>query len=272
MPRFTLSLVLCLCLSVAAHADAISVICWNIERGFSPDANPYYVAMRVSQMPQYDLWGFSEVSRSDFSLLEESCEFNNDDDYQRIEGGKSSDHLLVVYNSVRLEKLQSLELITIEDGVGNQPFNRQNIRPPLGGKFKDKSSGQEFYFFVNHFHRGNAENRQRQSRALMRWAQRADAPVIVTGDFNFDWDIDLRAGNRAFDIFTQGNQFDWIEPQRLIKTQSSPRYNSILDFIFIAKAPTVWSATSSILVTPGDDRDNETIPDHRPVEGLIHLN
>ena len=272
MGRSVLFLIASLLLIVTAHADALRVICWNIERGFSPDANPYYVAMRVSQMPAYDLWGFSEASQSDFPLLEEACELNSDFDFQRIEGSKSNDRLLVIFNAQRLEKIRSLELTAIEDGEGNQPFTWQNIRPPLGGKFKDKASGREFYFFVNHFHRGNAENRQRQSRALLRWAQSADAPVIVSGDFNFDWDIDLKAGNAAFDIFTQHNQFDWLEPQQFIKTQTSPRYNSILDFIFMAKAPSVWSATSSILVTPGDEPDNDIVPDHRPVEGFIHFN
>ncbi|MBZ0256495.1 hypothetical protein K8I31_10555, partial [bacterium] len=175
---------------LSANSETLRVICWNLERGSFPDANPYYIAMRISQMPQYDLWGFSEVSQNDFSLLEGACEFNNKDDYQRIDGSKSGDRLLVVYNAAKIEKLQSFELTNIKDESGNQPFNIQNIRPPLGGKFRNKASGQSFYFFVNHLHRGNAENRQRQARALLRWAKVADAPVIVSGDFNFDWDID----------------------------------------------------------------------------------
>lgn len=267
----TVSLTFCLfCFPI--KSETLSVICWNLERGFLPDANPFYIAMRISQMPQYDLWGFSEVSKNDFSLLEGACEYNNKNNYQRIDGSKSGDRLLVIYNEAKITKLQSLELTDIEDESGNQPFNIKNIRPPLGGKFKDKASGQAFYFFVNHFHRSNAENRQRQARALLRWAKAADAPVIVSGDFNFDWDIDLQAGNRSFDLFTQGAVFDWIEPQTLIKSQTNPRYNSVLDFIFIAKAPPVWSATSRIITTPGDESDNETIPDHRPLEGVIHLN
>ncbi len=258
-------------ITITVQAEPLRVICWNIERGFRPDANPYYISWQITEMPQYDLWGLSEVSEEDFDLFEEACEFNNDDDYSRIEGSASTDRLLVVYNTERFELLHTLELTLIEDSQGAQPFTWRHIRPPLGGKFKDKATDKEFFFFVNHFHRSNAKNRQKQAHALRLWAEAADAPVIASGDFNFDWDIDDKKGNPAFRNFILNNTFEWIKPQFITKTQASPRYNSVLDFIFIAKAPDVWSATSSIIVKPGDLDDNETAPDHRPVDGFIHL-
>jgi hypothetical protein len=76
--------------------------------------------------------------------------------------------------------------------------------------------------------------------------------------------------NKGFGNMTAGSVFSWVVPRNLIKTHDSD-YNSILDFVFIANAAGKITASSQIVLRPGDFPDDETTPDHRPVMATLTL-
>jgi hypothetical protein len=225
------------------------------------------------------LWGLCEVADLDaLREFEQGAEEGEDADYVPIlskSGG--GDRLAVLYNAKILEPIgRPFEL-------KRQTLLSSGLRASLVVKFKGKRTGQEFLFVVNHLKRGDAQNatRLKQSQNLNDWARGEELPIIAVGDFNYDYDPQLGhlgAPNRdgGFDALLDGGVFQWIKPNRLVKTQADDDFNSVLDFIFVANAPFHWTGRSTILEREGDkpavendfddDADNT---DHRPVDAVL---
>jgi len=69
-----------------------------------------------------------------------------------------------------------------------------------------------------------------------------------------------------------------LKPARLVKTQSDDRFNTVLDFVFVANAPFGWTGFSTILNRDGDQPaidldfdDDDEASDHRPVDAMFIL-
>jgi hypothetical protein len=257
--------------SLCVYAQTtITVVGWNIESG---DAVVEVIAERVAAMDDVDIWGFSEVERTGAdSILEAAAEDGEDADFRTIVGSTgANDRLLIAYDHDRFELLGWEELHEIN--VGGR------VRAPLVAHMRDRDSGTEFLFMVNHLYRSRPERRHVQSRMLNEWALGHDIPVIAVGDYNYDWEVvggDVDR-DRGFDLLTSDGVFTWVRPARLIRTQCSVvstglcRYDSVLDFVFIANVPETWRAESEIIVAPGDFPDDETTSDHRPVLGRVEV-
>lgn len=70
----------------------------------------------------------------------------------------------------------------------------------------------------------------------------------------------------------------WLKPEKLIKTQADDRFNTVLDFIFIANPPDGISGKSTILARAGDApaeaeefEDSREETDHRPVDAVFTI-
>ena len=147
------------------------------------------------------------------------------------------------------------------------------VRAPLVAHLRDRESGAELLFMVNHLYRSNAAGRHEQAELLNAWGREQDLPVVAVGDYNFDWsvtngDADHDAG---FDGMTADGVFAWVRPAELVRTQCSA-HDSVLDFVFVAGPAGEWPAESTILkpepsYCPGDD----TTSDHRPVMAAFEL-
>jgi hypothetical protein len=106
-------------------------------------------------------------------------------------------------------------------------------------------------------------------------------PIVAVGDYNFDYDVatgDLGVPHRdgGFDALTKDDKFRWVRPERLVKTEADDKFNSVLDFVFVANFPFEWSAQSRILERDGDEAatvndfdDNDKQTDHRPLEATV---
>lgn len=253
-----------------AFADNLSVISYNVESDNINDTNPSKVAEDIEKIVVADLWGFSEVANQDAAnifldaVAFPSAEFNS------ILGTTgASDKLQIVYNKNVLKLINSDEL-----------DNSGGTRSPLFARFEFIPNGQEFLFMVNHFNRGDEAKRQTQAKTVREWAKKATLPVIAVGDYNFDFDIPTKTNNKAFDIFLEDNVFEWIQPQCLSNgncpdtgTQCDSRFNSILDFIFVANGAKKWTADSEVLFLDEDicARERNGFSDHRPVIANIDL-
>ncbi|MBD1998510.1 hypothetical protein H6G00_18060 [Leptolyngbya sp. FACHB-541] len=79
----------------------------------------------------------------------------------------------------------------------------------------------------------------------------------------------------GFDLLTQNEAFVWIRPKELVATLCSTKYNSILDFVFVANAAKTWTVESSEVLfadpTSNYCPDDEITSDHRPIEATFQL-
>jgi endonuclease/exonuclease/phosphatase family metal-dependent hydrolase len=255
--------------NLAAPLQAtLTVISWNVESG---DANPTALAQRIKDINGCDIWGFSEVSAGTMpSLFESAAEDGEGADFQRILGATGAgDRLMVVFDADRFEKLGQEELHNINVSG--------TVRAPLVGRFRDRQSGKEFLFVVNHLYRGSESGRHEQARLLNQWARAQSLPIINVGDFNFDWAVDDGDTDHdgGYDLLIQDSVFTWVRPAMLKGTQcseSSSTARSVLDFVFVSGAAKLWPATSEILTVANDCPDSgPQTTDHRMVRAVLTL-
>lgn len=249
-------------------AEELTVVGYNVESG---GALAEVVAERIAEIDGCDLWGLSEVQGDAWAkAFEQAAAVGEGDgaDFDYILGTTgASDRLAIVYDAKRFERLETMEL---------QDMNiRGRVRAPLVARLKDKTNGVQFLFMVNHLYRGSAEGRLEQAKLLNAWAQKQTLPIVAVGDYNFDWGVEDGNTNHdaGYDAFTANDTFVWVRPETLIKSQCSPKYNSVLDFVFLAGTAREWPARSEILVEEGDcaEAGQREKSDHRPVIATLQM-
>lgn len=263
--RQILASLLALVLSGPAWAQTLTVAGFNVESGA---ANPNVIAEQIGPLDGIDLWGFSEVKNStEARALEQGAEDGEGATFESILGTTGAeDRLLIVYNSDRLELVRSGELQDLNIGG--------NVRAPLWARFRLKPSGPEVIFMVNHLYRGNTAGRHAQAQGLATWVQSQTAPVIATGDYNFDWHFQTGDTNhdRGYDLMTAGGFFRWVRPPAPLVPTNCSFHQSVLDFVFVSGDAQRWQAESEILFPEASYcPDTASTSDHRPVLARFDL-
>ena len=123
------------------------------------------------------------------------------------------------------------------------------------------------------------DRRHEQARLLNLWASQQTLPIIAVGDYNFDWSVPVgdKVHDQAYDEMVKDGHFTWIRPSTLKKTQASPNFNTVLDFVFLGGNSWTWKAESTILKRDANDTDDDSFPDddqlsdHRPVRAKIRI-
>lgn len=246
---------------------ALNVVSYNLESG---DANIDDLVDEVEAFADVDVWGFSEVETDWVLDLVTAASEGEGADFQQVLGSTGgSDRLLIVYNADELEYIDDFELHRINPRVGG----RRRVRSALVARLRYRATGQEFMFMVNHLYRGRSDRRHEQARLLNEWVAEQGQPVIAVGDYNFDWDVVGGDGDHdlGYDRMTADGEFDWVRPEILVKTQKSPSYNSVLDFVFVSRAAKPFARSSTIIVRDGDIPDDERMSDHRPVAATFRF-
>jgi len=256
-----LGLALVVLTNASAQADFVCGA-WNLESG---DSDEQFLAKQIRQWPEVAIWGFSEVR--DGRVLETLGAGLNDSSpnaqFMGILGTTgNADRLGIVFASSIFDCQGSWELDEINVGG--------TVRAPLVALMRERATGKDFLFVVNHFYRGKSfdePRREQQSLLLSRWAADQDRPVIAVGDFNFDCDVDhMGQCNRSFNVLLENGVFKWAVPKNPMRTQCNRRYNSILDFVFVTGQAKSWLDESWILNTgQAACEDDAQKTDHRPV-------
>jgi hypothetical protein len=246
---------------VAPVAESITVLSWNVESG---GADARVIGQRLADFQEVDLWGLVEVnSAQDAQLFETAAAVGENSTFAKIlSNSGGGDRLLILYDRGRFEELGYEELAYINI--------RKSVRAPLLVHLRERATGVEFLFMVNHLYRSDDDGRHAQARMLNEWAARQSLPVIAVGDYNFDWDVYASEGQHdaGFDLLVANQRFRWVTPAKLVTTQCTGwpcRYESVLDFVFTAGAAQGWQATSEIVVVAGDFPDTNRTSDHRPL-------
>jgi len=252
-------------------ADDLSVLTWNVESGGS---NPLLIGTQLERLGRFDIIALQEVSDQDLESYTAELPVS----YKYIiskSGSSSNDHLMIIYNSVALT-LSGFRELDAYAGITITPHNYK--RSPLIAEFFHGETGETFLFVTVHLDRSDEEHRSLQSFVLREWVSDQRIPVILAGDFNFDYNfLEENPGNPSFKIFTYQDSIRWLKPEKLIDTNYSETAgqetypDSVLDFIFFANISDPGTSRSEIIVTPGDFPDNQCTSDHRPVTGIIDL-
>lgn len=254
---------------IALFAEPIlRLLSWNVESGGN---SPAVIARQLTGFEGYDLITLVEVddkNRDSYtgafgtgygSVLSES-------------GSRFNDHILVLYDTSRLELLEARELHEYKGVVITPSVTRGGKRSPVILHLRDRLTGLVFYHVSVHFSRTNDAQRKLQALVLRDWILERQEPVLAAGDFNFDYSFGEKpGGNDAYRLFTYYPGIEWIAPEVLVDTNYSESNgretypDSILDFIFAANTAAQWDIRSRIIVRPGDFPDTEETSDHRPV-------
>ncbi len=272
--RITLALAVLLGIgSPLALAEAVSirVAGWNMESG---ESSQTLLEQQLAAKQGVDIWGLCEVENRDALMaFEAGAEEGENGDFKAILGATGgADRLAILYDTGVVDLLGSEELTAMTLG-------RSGLRAPLVAHFKGKRTSQEFKFMVNHLARGDAQARLEQSEMLNEWARAQFLPVIAVCDYSYDYHVSFGDQGRrdaGFDAITGDGTFIWVRPERLVKTQASDRYMTVLDFIFVANLPLGWTGESRILKRAGDApavtmdfNDSAQATDHRPVDATF---
>lgn len=270
---------------MAQTPSSLVVVTYNVES--DADTNPDRVADTIATVVNSTpippaLWGFSEVPDTAAANQYAAAAGNG---FEVIVGTTgNSDKLAIAYDPDRLK---------LVDGSVVELTNSGGSRAPLVAEFEVLPGGPAILVVDNHFNRGSEDRRNAQARFLRGWIEERTQPVIALGDFNFDYAVDLdfvqpsncrqvdiAAGNEAFQIFTTSDAIRWIEPDCLndpmiacppTGTACDPCFNSILDFVFLAAAAKDWPGRSQILRPRPDYCEVEGAggADHYPVLAAI---
>ena len=266
--RYLLPLAFLLVLPGCAQPPDLLVMGWNVESGGHSKTDrtqgnsPKVIAKTIADFQGYDIIGLCEVHPNNIAKYVQAAGVGEGSRFKDVIGSTGAgDRLMIMFDSDRLDLVESKELHHLNNG---------NHRSPLVGHFKIKEGGIEFFFMVNHLARGDSNLRRRQATGLSKWADSESLPIIAAGDFNFDYSLDDQKGNKAMKRMLSGNVFEWVKPAQLIKTNAS-RYNSILDFIFVANRPDTWKIASEILTAGFPFPDTNKTSDHRPVIARIYI-
>jgi endonuclease/exonuclease/phosphatase family metal-dependent hydrolase len=178
----------------------------------------------------------------------------------------------IVFNATRLQLIGSQELHRVTYNADQPPAGRCQ-RSPLVAEFQDTRSNRRFLFMVNHLARGDNDLRRDQGQRLNEWVRTQTLPVVACGDYNFDWSVTNGDQNHdvGFDRMTADNQWSWVRPTLLIRSQCNPNFDSVLDFVFVNTAARPLALTSVILQEANDCGNAAANPDHRPLPTEFEL-
>lgn len=238
--------------------ERLTTIGFNVESG---DSSPRTVGQLIDHYDGCDVWGLSEVQDSSWAeTFAQAAERGRSVDYRWIlghTGGK--DRLVILYNTSKLDLVDSFELrrVQVQDAY----------RAPLVARFRLRASGRQFLFMVNHLARGEAWVRHEQSRRLNDWLRDQREPIVMAGDYNYDWDVadGERDHDRGYDYLTEDGVVRWVRPNRILSSHCG-NANRILDFVFVGGDARRWRTFSAILHPHvGSCPDDQWSSDHRPV-------
>lgn len=253
-----------LCVS---DAFALDILSWNVE---SEGADPAIIAMQLAELPRADAYLLQEVDARDIGRYAAAIRDTHGRGYKYYVGSLGGrDRLAVIVDSGAFHIRSYTELMSYK----NYRLNDYSHRSPLVTHLQRKSDGQEFLLVTVHNARRNEDLRKEQAVGLSEWAKAQPLPVILAGDCNFDYDINVKRGNASYDAFLATHV--WATPtlEKDVDTNYDDRDrdgrddypDSRLDFAFVKSNGKPLSAKLEIIVRPGDFPDTDATSDHRPL-------
>lgn len=263
--------------SVAASVETLTVVVFNVESSPVEETDPHKVGGDISQaiqrgtLPRADIWGFAEVGSPRAASILRRAVSTSGGRFKLLLGRSAvyskleDDRLAIAYDDARLElrEVRELEYLRLGRGVN---------RAPLVAIFRLRRPGAEdFVFVMNHLRRTEAAERHEQARLLNAWVSELGLPVILAGDFNFDWSVNTGEYDAGYRELVRGELLQWVRPAELFSTKCGD--SVVLDFVFVGGAAKRWKSASSVHF-PGKEyckKDPHGHSDHRPVSARFEI-
>lgn len=149
---------------------------------------------------QADLLGVQEALKGQLDDLSERLPNHDWFGVGRSGSADGGEFSAIFYRTDRFELLEhdTFWLSPTPEEPGSQGWDAALPRIVTWGKFKDQTTGQEFYHFNTHFdHRGETARLESAKLVTQKVETVAgDQPAVVTGDFN------LTPDTKAYDVLT----------------------------------------------------------------------
>ena len=203
----TILLLAVLSLNFCTSAAALKVMTYNLRYASTnkpnawPDRRP--VMKECLRAADPDLFGTQEGVYRQLKDMEHDLP-----QYRWIgtgrDGGSRGEFMAIFYKHERFEPLEydHFWLSDTPEVIGSTTWGNSNRRMVTWVRFKDRSSGSEFYLVNTHFDHQIQLAREKAADLLLARVKKLNAslPLIITGDFN------AKAGaNKAYDILTADN-------------------------------------------------------------------
>lgn len=191
------------------------------------------------------------------------------------DGGNTGEFMAIFYRRDRFEALATNHfwLSDTPEVVASSTWGNTCKRMVTWVRFRERSSGREFYFWNTHFDH-EVEAARQKGAALIRErveALKSDLPIVLTGDFN------CAAGrSQAFDTLVKEGGFTdtWSaarmrvnEPLNSFHGYQTPKTNGVrIDWVLVRGAATV-DKTEVVNFS----KDGQYPSDHFPVAAWLSL-
>jgi hypothetical protein len=241
-----------------------TIVGFNAESGGSQ--SDLVAEETIAPVRGESIWGLAEVEddATAAQFVAAAKDPDSDQDFQYVLGTTGrDDRLVLAWDDAKfaLERWEELEDINIGG----------TARAPLVGHMRERSTETAFLLVVNHLWRTDDSARRRQGELLNTWGVGQTGPIVMVGDFNFDWDVEDGTHDRGYDNLVANDVFVWVRPDPIVKTQCSG-FNSVLDFSFVGGTAKSWVSSAEILYTDNvycSSRNEDRLSDHRPVAFTI---
>ena len=171
-------------------------------------------------MINYERWEIFGAQECLHNQVEDMVKGLDNYDYigvGRNDGATRGEYAPIFYRKDRMKCLDKgwFWISETPDVVASKGWDANQCRICTWGKFEDKSTKWQFYFFNVHMdHRGVVARREGAKLILAKMKEMCgDLPYILTGDFNVD------QNNEIFDIFTKSGM--------LVDTYSAAKHRMV---------------------------------------------
>ncbi len=106
---------------------------------------------------------------------------------QGRDGGKRGEFMAIFYRKDRLQMLEHTDFwLSDTPQVVSKSWGNSARRMVTWARFRDRLTGQQFYFFNTHFDQRSEKSRNKSAALVLERVRRLQTalPVILTGDFN----------------------------------------------------------------------------------------
>ena len=136
-------------------------------------------------------------------------------------------------------------------------------RPPFIVEFGHKGLGGHFWLMVVQLSAEDGNGRLCQSSYLNQWAQANTMPLVLMGDFAYDWRLSGDEHDAGYDLLAEADRLHWVRPEPPAATRCDG--TAIADFVFTGGKARAWKAHARVL----GEADCGGRPGHRPVEAVF---
>lgn len=231
-PLHFLGLAIALWLTKASGADAseLVVMSYNLRYASSQPPNAWQnrrpVMKEVLHMYQPDLIGTQEGVYHQLKDIAADLP-----DYAWIgtgrDGGSRGEFMTIFYRKDRFEPLEydHFWLSDTPDVIGSSTWGNTNRRMVTWVRFRDNTTGREFYFWNTHLDHALQPAREKGAELIRKRIEALSKPLplLLVGDFNA-----VAGANKAYDTLTATNflRDTWL----LAAEKRNAEYNSFNNF------------------------------------------